>query len=212
MASPEVMAYAFISVVVNRLICFGRSAVAEVCAPTSQNLIESIPHLRPRLHVVWYQKVSHFLLDTCNALLRRTCTQIPAASLFEAVWTERITQKVKALFARLFDAGLRLIQSEPQSGDHPTRPIQRLCRFPATQNHEIVRVGDHTGLELFSPFGVPPALQQTVHVQVGEQRADDSLNAKDNLHWKAYSRARAPVATNCLILPRSTELESNVES
>src|SRR3954451_13743011 len=46
MASPEVMAYAFIDVVVNRLIRFGRSAVAEVCAPTSQNLIESIPHLR----------------------------------------------------------------------------------------------------------------------------------------------------------------------
>src|SRR5712692_5009492 len=88
------------------------------------------------------------------------------------MWPERVTQKVKALCARLLDAGLRLIQGESQPCDHLPRPFQRLSRFPATQDHEIVRVVDHSGLELVPPFGVPPALQQTVHVQVGEQRTD----------------------------------------
>src|SRR5215813_11033699 len=86
MASPEVMPYAFIDVVVDCPIRCGRHAVAEVCAPTPQSLIESIPHLRPRLDVVWYQKVSHFLFDPRYALLGRTRTHIPAAILFEAVW------------------------------------------------------------------------------------------------------------------------------
>ena len=59
-------------------------------------------------------------------------------------------------FARLLDAGFRLIQAKTKSHDHPTRPIQRLCGFPATQDHKIVRVGDHMSLALLSPLGVPP--------------------------------------------------------
>ena len=35
----------------------------------------------------------------------------------------------------------------------------------------IIRVVHDMSIKLLSPFGVPPTLQQTVHVQVGEQRA-----------------------------------------
>src|SRR5438445_2921585 len=45
MTPPEVMPYAFVDIIVDRLICLCRRAVAEICAPTSQNLIQSIPHL-----------------------------------------------------------------------------------------------------------------------------------------------------------------------
>src|SRR5258708_17306927 len=51
---------------------------------------------------------------------------------------------------------------------HLPRPTQCLCRFAATENHEIIRVVHDMGVKLLSPFGVPPTLQQTVHVQVGE--------------------------------------------
>src|SRR5215471_19653466 len=49
MASPEVIPYAFIDVVVDRPIHFGRRAVAEVCAPIPQSLIKSNPNPGTRL-------------------------------------------------------------------------------------------------------------------------------------------------------------------
>src|SRR3982751_6774480 len=101
MTPPEVMPYAFVDIIVDRLICLCRRAVAEICAPTSQNQIQLIPHLGPRLNVIRYQKISHFLLDTRHALLGRTRTQIPTAIRLEAMRAERITQKVKALCACL---------------------------------------------------------------------------------------------------------------
>src|SRR5262249_16425347 len=102
---------------------------------------------------------------------------------------ERVTQKVKALLTRLLDAGLRLIQGDPHPCYHLPRPIQCLSRFAATENHEIVRVVHDMSVKLLSPFGVPPTLQQTVHVQVGEHRAGDSPYAKGNL-WPARLRNR----------------------
>jgi hypothetical protein len=184
MTPPEVMPYAFVDIIVDRLICLCRRAVAEICAPTSQNLIQSIPHLRPHLDVVRHQKISHFLLDTRYTLLGRTRSQIPTAIRLEAMWAERISQKIKAVFARLLDAGLCFIQGKSQSCDYPTRPIQCLDRFPATQDHEIVRIGDHMSLELLSPLGVPPTLQQTVDIQVSEQWAGYSSNANDNFSFE----------------------------
>src|SRR3954449_6211649 len=99
------------------------------------------------------------------------------------MWAERITQKVKALGACLLDAGLRFIQGKSQSRDNPTRPIQRLGRFPATQDHEIVRIGDHMSLELLSPLGVPPTLQQTVDIQDSEQWAGHAPYTKGNFQF-----------------------------
>jgi hypothetical protein len=51
-------------------------------------------------------------------------------------------------------------------------------------------------LELFPPFGFPPTLQQTVHVQVGKQRADDSPNAKDNFEFERRLRFRQKSSTD----------------
>src|SRR5215472_6201946 len=107
------------------------------------------------------------------------------AILLIAMRPERVTQKVEALLTRLFDAGLRLIQGDPHSCDYLPRPIQRLSRFAATENHEIVCVVHDMSVKLLSPFGVPPTLQQTVHVQVGE-------------HWAGHPTLRGPAVA---ILP-----------
>src|SRR5215472_7532634 len=99
--------------------------------------------------------------------------------------SERVTQKVKALLTRLLDAGLRLIQGDPHPRYYLPRPIQCLGRFPATENHEIIREIHDMGIKLLPPFGIPPTLQQTVHVHVGE-------------HWAGHPTLRSPAVA---ILP-----------
>src|SRR5262249_5809023 len=157
-----------IDVVANRPIRRRPGPVAEVRRPASQNLIQPIAHLRPCPRIAWYQMVSHFLLDACHALLGRTCSQIPTAFLLITVWPERVTQKGEAFFARLLDAGFRLIQSESQPCDHLPRPIQCFRRFSATENHEIVRIGSRPGLEFAPPFCYSPTLTKTVSCIVGQ--------------------------------------------
>ena len=94
---------------------------------------------------------------------------------------EAVSQKIKPLFPCLLDAGLRLVQRESNPGHHIPRPIQCPCRAAATEDHEIIGVVHNLGSENLTSPGDPPVLQKTVHVQVGEQGTDDSLNAKDNL-------------------------------
>jgi hypothetical protein len=55
--------------------------------------------------------------------------------------------------------------------------------MPTGENHKIIRVVDHLCPESLPPFGDPPVLQKPVHVQVGQQRAHDGLNAKDNFQF-----------------------------
>src|SRR5215470_7946812 len=171
---PQEMPYALINVVTNRPIRRCPGSVAEVRRPAPQDLIQPVPHPLPGPRVARHQKLSHLVLDACHRLLRRTCPQIPTTILLVAMRPERVTQKVEALLTRLLDAGLRLIQGDSHPCYHLPRPIQCLCRFSATENHEIVRVVHDMSVKLLSPFGVPPTLQQTVHVQVGEHRAGNA--------------------------------------
>src|SRR5215813_11216143 len=171
MTPPQEMPYALINVVVNRVVRHYPGSVAEVRRPAPQNLIQPVPRLLPGPRVAEYQKLPHLFLDTCHRFLRRACPQIPPAILLVTMRPERVTQKVEALLSCLLDARLRLIQGDPHPCYHLPRPIQCLCRFAATENHEIVRVVHDMGVKLLSQFGVPPTLQQTVHVQVGEHRA-----------------------------------------
>src|SRR5437879_6042783 len=147
---PQEMPYAIRNVMIDRPICLRPSPVAEVCRPASQNLIQPILHLRPRPRIAWLQQVSHFFLDTCHRLPGRACSQIPMAILLVAMRSERVTQKVEALFARLLDTGFRLIQGDPHPVYHLPRPIQCLSRFAATENHKIIRVVDDWGIILLT--------------------------------------------------------------
>src|SRR5258706_7545400 len=88
--------------------------------------------------------------------------------------SKRVPQKVEALCASLFDAGLCLVQRELDPLHHTTRPIQRLFRTTAAENHEIIGVVHDSGSEHLTPTGDPPILQKTVHIQVCEQRTDHS--------------------------------------
>src|SRR5216684_5368444 len=109
---------------------------------------------------------------------------------------ERVTQKIKPLFSCLLDAGLRFVQRKSNPGHHTPRPIQRLCRATATENHKIIGVVDNLGLENLTPSGDPPVLQKTVHIQVGEQGTNDSPNAKDNFEFERRQRYRRKSSTD----------------
>ena len=80
------------------------------------------------------------------------------------MWPKRVTQEMKALLACCFDAGLRFVQSKAEPRHHPARPIQRLRRMSAAENHEIIGVGDHLRSERLALSGDPPVLEESVHI------------------------------------------------
>ena len=133
-------------------------SVTEVVRPASQDSVELIAYVGPRCHVLAHQQVSHFLPQPGNALLRRTRPEIHMTILPKTMRPEGVSQKVKTLSPCLLDAGLRFVQRESNPGHHTPRPIQRLCRAAATENHEIIGVVDHLGSENLTPPGDPPVL------------------------------------------------------
>src|SRR6266853_5167339 len=179
-AVPQKIPDALVNVMIDRSIGHQPRSVTEVVRPSPQNSVELISHLRPRCHILAHQQVSHFLSQPGNALLRRTRPEIRNAVLPKAMRPEGVSQKIKPLSPCLLDAGLRFVQRESDPGHHTPRPIQRLCRATATENHEIISVGDYPGSENLTPPGDPPVLQKTVHIQVGEQGTKDSSYANDN--------------------------------
>ena len=83
-----------------------------------------------------------------------------------------MSKKVKLLSASIFDTGLRLVKREFQALHHAARPLQCLFRVSATENHEVVGVGDDASLPELSLPGYPPVLQEAIHVQVRKQGTD----------------------------------------
>ena len=59
------------------------------------------------------------------------------------------------------------------------------CRVSAAYDDEVVGIGDDLRRQRRRSPGEPPVLEEAVHVQVGQQRADGSSNAKDNLRFPA---------------------------
>src|ERR1700722_12456790 len=139
----------------------GRVAIplVEITGPASQCCIEAIPHFRPWHHIPRLHQAFHFSPESGHALLRRTHSEIHRAIPAKAMRPERIPQKVKPLSVSLPYVGFRFVQSYSDPAHHPTRPIQRLARLAAAENHEIVSVVHYLSLKQFAPPGDPPVLQ-----------------------------------------------------
>jgi hypothetical protein len=75
-----------------------------------------------------------------------------------AMRPKRVTQKVKLFPASPFDAGLCLVQSESNPSRDPARPLQRLIRVTAAQNHEVIGIVHDLGLKSLTPPADPPVL------------------------------------------------------
>ncbi len=127
--------------------------------PTTLSSDSGCREFLPGTHITGLQQVSHFLLDR-HALPRRTRSQIPVTIFPVTMRPERISEKVEPFPARLLDAGLRFVQSQPNPCHHLSRPMQGLRRITAAENHEIISVVNDPSLECFTPSGHPPKLQK----------------------------------------------------
>ena len=100
---------------------------------------------------------------------------------------EVIAQKVEATrCGGVHDPRLRRMQLQSRRSGPTLHPFQRLAGFrlvPA-QNHEVVRVPHH----LESRRG--HEVVERVEIDIGQQRADDGLNAKDNFQFERTVRYR----------------------
>jgi hypothetical protein len=115
---------------------------------------------------------AHLDLEPLHAFLRRTCAQIPMTILPVMVRAEAIAKEVEALVPGIPDYGLRLVEGKPELGHYQPRPRQCLIRKSAAEDDEVVGIGDDMSSVGFTSSSAPPVLEEAVHVDVGEQRAD----------------------------------------
>src|SRR6185369_8144444 len=104
-------------------------------------------------------------LEPQHAPLRRARAQIPVAILAVVMRAERVAKEVEALVSAVPEHGLRLIEREPQPGQHLPRPCQSLGGSAAAQDDEVVGIGDDVGTVSLASSGAPPVLQEAVHVE-----------------------------------------------
>jgi hypothetical protein len=97
---------------------------------------------------------------------------------------ERVAKERKALLTGISQRGLRLIERQPELCHHFFRPRQRLGRTTAAEDDEVVGVRDDMSLEHFATSASTPVLQESIYVDVGEQRTRDALNAKGNFQFE----------------------------
>src|SRR3984893_7554807 len=131
----------------------------------------------------------HILPGPVHALLRRTAADILPPRSPTEVRSECISQKIESFLSGVPKARLLFVEGQPQPRQYTSRPLQCLFRLSATEDHEVVRVIDYPRPILFSTSGPLPSLQHPVPVEIGQQRADHSLNAKDNLRRKVFRMA-----------------------
>src|SRR6516164_6189662 len=72
------------------------------------------------------------------------------------------------------DSGLGFVQSESDPSHRLPRPFQSFGRTTAAQDNQIIGIVDESRSKLFLFVLPPPVLEKTVHIEVGEQRADYS--------------------------------------
>src|SRR5260370_309431 len=109
-------------------------------------------------------RASGFPTDFTNG--SRTTPQVDVAQSQHAQSPEhnRIRESGRAARSPLVAAA----HENPHTPPYRVARRPQHCRTPATENHEIIGVVDHLGVENLTPSGDPPVLQKTVHIQVGE--------------------------------------------
>src|SRR5688572_22346800 len=115
----------------------------------------------------------------------------------------RNTPFVEALAPSIANRGLRLVEGEPEPGHHLPRPRQSLGRVTAAKDNEVVGIDDDVSPIGRTPFARAPMPQETVHVEVGEQRADHA--ALRRAAAAAFATRHAPRSVTITLLDRCLE-------
>src|SRR3954470_21723511 len=88
-------------VVIDGLVCLGPRAVAEVFGPATQQSVEPVTHLCPGPQVARHQYVVDLLLHTLDTFRGWARAQVSLPVPLIAMRTERVSQEVEALCARI---------------------------------------------------------------------------------------------------------------
>src|SRR6202048_464625 len=85
-----------------------------------------------------------------------------------------VAEEVEPFLPSVLQRGLAFVECQPEPRRHRLGPRQSLGRTSATEDDQVVGIRDDVCTKRFSPSGQPPVLQESVHVDVGEQWARDA--------------------------------------
>src|SRR3990172_1592751 len=180
---PQKVPRPVVDVVVDRPIGRVPCAVAEVARPPAQHAVEPGDDDVPRRLVARTKDLPDASLDPLDRLRGRCGPQIPVTILPVPHRPKGVAQKAERLAPPIAHPGLLLIERQAHLGEPPAT-LRKPLRGPvATQDHEVVRV-------VHEPRPVPPVepteakdFQIAIHVEIREQRRDDSSHAIANFVW-----------------------------
>src|SRR5213593_2164934 len=173
MSSREESPDAAVDVIVRGPVSHQASPIAEVTGPPAQQPVEPRYHVGPWCLPVGSKHGMHRGLQPVHALLGRLRCQIRVTILPIALKPEGVAQEVKPLALCVPDTRLAVVEGQTQLLHRPSRPRQRLGRMTATEDNEVVRVGDDARLILVPLPALTPGPEIAMHVNIGEQRTGD---------------------------------------
>ena len=171
--SRKEVSHTVIDVIVDGPVCSLSAAIAEVRRPAAQKAVQFITYFT-RSDVARSHEFTDFVLDPLHALRGWACTQVPTAVFSVAMWSERVSKKVETLPPSVLQRGFGLVDCQPESRHHDLCPRQRFSRASATEDDEVISIGDDLRMKSFLTSGEPPVFQKAIHVHVGEQRTYNS--------------------------------------
>src|SRR5271165_3414218 len=174
MSPPQKVPYPIIDVGVDLPVGLVQAPIAEVRFPSPQLLVQLVAHLLPWAYLTRLQQIIYRLLEFPDRLIGWPGCRVPPTILPMPHRSECVTQKVERFPSGILNARLGFIQSQADPAHHLTRPFPRLRRMSATEYHEIVRVVYDDSPILLALSRFPPVFEIPVHVQVRQQRTDDS--------------------------------------
>src|SRR5687768_9474655 len=163
-----------INVVVNRTVRPQSCPIAKVVCPAPQHPIEPPYHFLPWVLIARAKQCCYALLRPLNRFLRRLRSQIPVAIFPIPLWPKTVAQKIEPLLSCITNTSLAFVERKLNCTHHTTRPLKRLNRVLAAQDHQVVSVIDDVCPILLSLSLLMPSSQEPMHVDVGQQRTDDS--------------------------------------
>jgi hypothetical protein len=130
------------------------AAIAEVRRPAAQKAVQFITHFRPRSDIAGNQESTDFVLIRCT-LFVDACTQVPTAVFSVTMWSERVSKKPETLPPSVLQRGFGLVDCQPEPRHHDLCPRQRFSRASATEDDEVISIGDDVRTKSFLTSGEP---------------------------------------------------------
>src|ERR1044071_3856127 len=159
------------SVIIHRLVGSADRSKAKIIAPAAQGSVHFLNHRLLRLPLETpLSHLAEFLADGADSLFRGACADKGSSGSQRVTLPDGIPQEVKALLGHSAGARLLFVDRQLERGHDRLHLASRFGRVAATENHEIVRIGDYPRLQLFFPTQFLPSHHKPSHVEVVPQR------------------------------------------